>query len=575
EAATASYVAPRNDIEKQLAEIWQELLGVEKVGIHDNFFELGGDSIITIQVVSRLRRLGYYLQPRYLFEYQTISSLSNITLDNLVLGEQGILNGVSDLLPIQQKYFDTIHYREPNYNQSLLLSIDQSVELSFLDQAIKGLINHHDVLRFTYKREEDHWIQFYGDNKGSIEVINLEDTIFTELSDAIKDIYHNIQNNLSIEKGEVFKVILLKTTKEKDKNCLFIVAHHLVIDGVSWRILLDDLERIMTFLKEGKNIELGLKGSSYRQWGLTMKKYATDKAFHSQYLYWLSVISNHVTLPVDKTPTDNKRNDIRNSNSSNSSILTKELTSLLLKEVNNAYGTNINDILLSCLALTINNWSGHNKVIIGLEGHGREQLSIDIDVSNTVGWFTSLYPVLLSTKKNSSLGEIIKSIKEELRLVPDKGIGYGALRYLHPDKEVKKAFSGVHWDIVFNYLGQLDNALESNSWLTGFEGFSEDQNNNNRYLENKLEINGSITGGELILDWNYSTSKYNPKTINKLSNQYLDNLEKIILHCCSKQKRDFTPSDYGLEKEVGFQELEKYTSFLIDKISEGDDILEF
>ncbi|WP_430909645.1 amino acid adenylation domain-containing protein, partial [Maribacter sp. 2-571] len=423
------YAAPRNETEQRLTDIWQELLGVDKVGIQDNFFELGGDSIITIQVVSRARRLGYNLNPIDIFESQTISKLADIIRDQktLILGEQGLLEGESEMLPIQKQYFDDLHRDDTHFNQAILLGIDKSIPTSSFSKIAEVLVEHHDGLRFSYQKGED-WKQSYSSTKGILETRNLKELIQEELSSGITAICEEFQRGLSIEKGEVFKMVLMETPDYEIKNRLFLVANHLVIDGVSWRILIDDMSLLLEQIDSNKEIDLGKKGSSYREWVNALKEYAESKRVISQYSYWKSLQSSYSEIPVDMVVEQSLYSNVAGHNVK----LDKESTALLLQKTNQAYGTEINDILLCGLAMAINEWSGLEKIVVGLEGHGRENISNNIDVSTTVGWFTNLYPICLPANSGMSLEDFIKSTKETLRRVPGKGMGYGALRYLHP-----------------------------------------------------------------------------------------------------------------------------------------------
>ncbi|WP_062060637.1 non-ribosomal peptide synthetase [Aquimarina longa] len=555
-ALQESYVAPRNELEKQLVLIWQELLQVEHIGIYNNFFELGGDSIITIQVVSKMNRLGYAMQPRDLFEHQIIADLAvYIALGgSSIEGEQGVLSGTSDLLPIQQWYFDKIYSEEAHFNQAVLISISKEIKDTTLQQVAKELTTHHDALRFMYNKEDNSWIQSYGVSEGVLETVTLENIENDFISETITNICDAYHREISIEKGNLFKLILIKTPESDYKNRLFLLASHLVVDGVSWRILLDDLNHMLTALHEEKQIDLGKKGSSYREWGIALQKYAQKNSVRSQQSFWKSIRSDYKELPIDKHGTVSTRADL----SYYKVVLDKEYTTELLTNIHQSYGTEIEDILMSCLTLTINEWTKENTLIVGLEGHGREDISKDIDISNTVGWFTNVYPVSLSIGSENSLSNLIKNIKEQLRKIPDKGLGYGALLNYHSSDEVREDIGKIKWDILFNYLGQLDNVTTSGDW---FEVASESPGfpiADITPLTNKLEINSSVTAGVLQLEWGYSTKQYNRETIEKLAHNFISNLMLLIEHCKNQEERDFTPSDYGLEQEIGIEELETF-----------------
>jgi non-ribosomal peptide synthase protein (TIGR01720 family) len=272
------------------------------------------------------------------------------------------------------------------------------------------------------------------------------------------------------------------------------------------------------------------------------------------------VVNSYSPLPVDKNYTepvklkDTDRYSIR---------LGTEQTRALLQEVPRVYHTEINDILLCALAVTLCGWSGKEKVVIGLEGHGREGISEEIDSSRTVGWFTNLYPVLLNAAPGTNADELIKSVKEQLRAVPDRGLGYGVLKYINQEKTLKGA---EPWDIIFNYLGQLDNVVRESKWLSVAGEGSGSGRSREQVLNEKLSVNGMIQAGELILNWSYSNKHYDEATIEQLAQRYISNLEALIAHCVTQQKSGetvFTPSDYGLNSEISYNELDEFLNELL------------
>ena len=251
----------------------------------------------------------------------------------------------------------------------------------------------------------------------------------------IKEYSDKYQRSLNIEKGEIARFVLMQTPTKETHNRILIVIHHLAVDGVSWRILLDDLEQLLTGFTNNENEkpQLGLKSSSYRQWYDALKEYGQSKKVQSQIPYWEEIESSYEAIKVDKDYSGEvKAKDIVN----HSIRVNKNQTQLLLQEVPRVYHTEINDMLLCALALTLCEFGKTEKVTIGLEGHGRENINEDIDTSRTVGWFTNLYPVLLKLNKDRDLSDSIKSVKEQLRNIPDKGLGYGVLRYINKEERL-------------------------------------------------------------------------------------------------------------------------------------------
>ncbi|UCJ04803.1 amino acid adenylation domain-containing protein [Chitinophaga pendula] len=550
--AERAYEAPRTATEQLLAGIWEELLGVPRVGIHDNFFELGGDSIITIQVVSRARRHGCMIQPRDIFQHQTLSRLSAMlsTQEGLsgILGEQGYLSGVSGMLPIQQWYFEHAGPVVSHFNQSVLLGVPKTLSVGLLDAAVRELLSHHDALRFVYTHGATGWEQHYGSYEGCLIVEALGEVAAPELGTLIRTRGDHYQRSLDITKGELVRVVLLETPSYESYNRLLIVIHHLSVDGVSWRILLEDLEELL-----GGVGSLGDKGSSYREWYDRLAHYSKEPALLSQADHWTGVTQRYQPLPVDRTYNDMvSRREIGH----HVVHLEAAYTQQLLQEVPRVYQTEVNDLLLASLAWTLCAWSGREEVTIGLEGHGREQLGEGIDLSRTVGWFTNLYPVLLAIPLQNA-EDVIKGVKEQLRQIPGKGLGYGVLKYIH---RLPGLSGSAPWDVVFNYLGQLDNVLNNQGLFAAVPEQTGENSSQYHVQTEKLVINGWIQGGQLHLDWRYSARHYEHNTVEKLSQSFIKYLSTLITDCISREKHQvfYTPSDFGLGKELSYTELDRF-----------------
>jgi acyl carrier protein len=302
EQLSEKYIAPQNEIQRQLATIWKELLNVEKVGIEDNFFELGGDSIIAIQLISRLKRLGYSLQPKDIFVHQTIYNISNaisVKLGSISLGEQGHLKGASGLLPIQQWYFEKEPTNVSHYNQAVLLKIEKRITAELLQHAFEIITAQHDALRFQYNRINGSWQQEYGSGIPGIIEEDLSDIALHLLDSAISGHIDKYQRSLDIEKGDIVRVSLVQTPQSEKDNLLFIAIHHLAIDGVSWRILVEDLQFLLDKLSAGQNAALGSKTSSYRQWYAALETYGQSQVSWLKENTWEQAIQNYQPLPFD------------------------------------------------------------------------------------------------------------------------------------------------------------------------------------------------------------------------------------------------------------------------------------
>ena len=446
---------------RQLADTWQDLLGLEQVGIYDNFFELGGDSILTIQVVSRMRRLGHTIQPKDLFNHQTIAALSEqISRGEAAAGtgEQGILTGTFGLVPVQAWYLEKEQAQVSHFNQSVLLKINKDISPEILQSALDHITNRHDALRLKFTKNDNQWQQTYGETKPQLKTDDLTNESEATLAAAITARADYYQRSLDIQTGKLLQAALHANTASEETNRLFIVIHHLGIDGVSWRIILEELEQTLSQLMNGQQPQAAVKSSSYRQWQAALTAYGESKRLQAQESYWEKISTSYEPLPADKAYSG--------------TVLSKDLqdyqvklsadqTRRLLQEVPKVYHTEINDMLLGALSSTLCSWSGKGAIAIGLEGHGREAIDKTIDSSATVGWFTSLYPVQL--KGSTDPDTIIKETKETLRNIPDKGLGYGVLKYINKAAGLQGTDP---WDIIFNYLGQLDTAVAAGNWLS-------------------------------------------------------------------------------------------------------------
>jgi amino acid adenylation domain-containing protein/non-ribosomal peptide synthase protein (TIGR01720 family) len=550
----SQYVPARTQTEQDLVEIWQDLLGIKRIGIYDNFFELGGDSILTIQLVSRASKKGYQLQPKDIFIHQKIASLAEwleIGRNQISMAEQGLLEGVFNLLPIQYDFFNRGIKQTSHYNQSLLLAIDKRVSSDNIGACLKSLVKQHDALRLQFINQEGQLMQTYTLAEPELLIQDISALSEANLSKKVTERAAYYQKTLAIEKGIVFQAVWMKMPDSETHNRLLLIAHHLVVDGVSWRIILEDLETLISAHNSNQVSEIGPKTTSYRQWAEALVKYGQTPEIKAQKTYWDNACSLHTALPTDFETLEALLVEHLSIHAVN---INASLTEQLLQQVPKAYQTEINDILLTSLVLTITNWTKASALRIGLEGHGRESFDDEINTSRTVGWFTTLYPVLLECDSKNP-GNLIKSVKEQLRQIPNKGLGYGILKYLQKESVLQ---SDNPWDLVFNYFGQLDGVAKKGNWLTGAKestGLNSDSENE---IQDKLTINSRVQNGKLSLSWTFSQLHFKKETIEQLASKYIENLEALIQHCVNVQEIQKTPSDYGLQSVVNYREFDAF-----------------
>ncbi len=539
-------VAPRTSVERKLAQLWSQILGLEEVGIYDNFFELGGDSILSMQIIAKAKQVGLHLTPKQIFEHQTIADLAAVAQINKVIqAEQELVTGETPLTPIQEWFFEQNQPELHHWNQEILLELRQAIDPVLLEQAIEQLLKHHDALRMQFVCQEFGWQQFNADYLTDIpfSYVDLSSSSpdpfsYVDLSSSSPDkqesafdaIVRELQSSLNILQGQLVKIALFDLGTNKPMRLLLII-HHLVVDGVSWRILLEDLQTAYEYLKRKEIIQLPSKTTSLRQWAQKLQEYAFSSQLHSELEYWLAESRRQISpIPVDFIEGINDNTVARSSTVS--VALSVAETQALLQDVPAAYQTQINDVLLTALVQAYKQWTGSSFLLVDLEGHGREEIFDDVDLSRTVGWFTTIFPVLLHLEANNNPGEALQAVKQQLQNIPNRGIGYGVLRYLCKDTEIiEQLQTRPSAEMRFNYLGQSDQVLaESSLFATALETKSASRSLNGKrsYL---IDINGIVVGKKLQLDWTYSQSVHSRDTIEAIAESFIEALRSLITHC--------------------------------------------
>ncbi|MBK4998717.1 amino acid adenylation domain-containing protein [Pseudomonas sp. S31] len=531
-ALQQGYVAPRNDTEAQLAAVWADVLKLERVGLEDNFFELGGDSIMSIQVVSRARQQGLQFTPKELFEHQTVGELAQVVRrGGMVAIDQGLVTGQAPLTPIQSSFVQTAIPHRDHWNQAVMLAPREPLQASVLEAALQALLSHHDALR---ARLVDNGLNYDGPVPSVLwQREALDDAALAEVAE-------QAQRSLNLADGQLLRAVLIERGAQGQR--LLLVVHHLVIDGVSWRIVLEDLQQAYTALAAGRTPGLPAKSDAFKTWATRLAGHALDPATQAESAYWQAALSHcQEALPCDFPEGAARQADA----AFVSSQLDATRTRQLLQQTAQTYRTQINDLLLTALSRVVCRWTGEPSALIRLEGHGREDLFDDLDITRTVGWFTSVYPVCLTPQ--AELGESIKAVKEQLRAVPNKGIGYGMLRYLG-DEPTRQALAELpRGQIVFNYLGQFDQAFDESTAILAPSGeYSGAKQDAAAPLPALISINGQVHEGVLQLNWTYSTQVFHRETLQGLANDLTQELEGLIDHCLNPAMAGLTPSDVPL-----------------------------
>ncbi len=565
-----AFQAPRDEKEILLAKIWCDVLRIENVSIDANFFELGGDSILSLQIIARAKKAGLKITPKQLFEHKTIAGVAAVAEQKSKPAEAASGNKTNakvldtsefPLLPIQQWFFDANHPEPNHWNQSAIFTVESSLNVAALDAAVSALIEHHDALRlrFVENNTADQKIvnQYYHPEIDKCVCQCIDIPAMDDWQGWIESKATEIQKSLNIHQGPLINVCYFDAKGQDGINSqLLIVIHHLVIDGVSWRILLSDFQQAYgqavaqlsgsettAVNKEKVNITLGEKSASYKQWASHLSEYANSSSVKQQIDYWQKTESVG-DFPVNKADGNNTLATVNKV----SRELSVELTEDLVKSVPAIYRTQINDVLLTALTKVISTACQSDWVLVEVEGHGREDIGESPDLSQTLGWFTSRFPVYLNANADSNVGSLL-AVKEQLREVPANGIGFALLRYLKNDKsaELEQALAERQKaPVCFNYLGQFDLELNEQSLLSVSDISSGIERSEQSQRGFYLDLNAFIHDGKLCLEWLYSSDIHEQQWMSELADNYLETLTALITDCVNDEVGGATPSDFPL-----------------------------
>lgn len=558
---------PETDAERVLAELFSEVLNVPDVRVEDDFFALGGDSILSIQLVSRARRAGLRLSPREVFEHKTIEALARVARP--VHGrtedrehDDGL--GEVPLTPIM-RWLQEQGGPVDGHNQAVVVQVPAVVDRERLCAVLQALLDHHAMLRARLTRDGGTWrleVRPPGTVRAAdcltrVDVSGLSEQ---ELDAALAEQERSARSRLAPESGGMVQVVWCDAGPSRPARLVFVV-HHLAVDGVSWRILLPDAASAWEAVRDGRPVRLEPVGTSFRRWARLLEQEARRPAREAELALWERTLreGERDALPTER-PLDPAR-DVAATTRHLLRILPPERTRPLLTTVTSAFHCGVNDVLLTALALAVRRWRRDQGeadgagLLINLEGHGREELG-DVDLSRTVGWFTSTYPVRLdlggldlddALAGGPAAGTALKTVKEQLRAVPDNGLGYGLLRYLNP--RTGRVLAALPEPLLgFNYLGRFPVAESDDpgAWAPAGRGFggSADPGMPAAYV---LEINALTKdrpeGPELSASWSWPDGVLREEAVAALAEGWFDALDALVEHAEKPGAGGYTPSD--------------------------------
>ncbi|MED4445709.1 non-ribosomal peptide synthetase [Bacillus thuringiensis] len=528
------FVKSKTDVEKELIKAMEEILGVENISMKDNYYHLGGDSIKAIQISSKLKNVGLMIKVKEILNYDLIEDIAaSVERDNFnrTISQDRSMGDIYNT-PIIEWFFNQNLSNENSYNQYILLEYNEVLDLDKVTIALHKLIEHHDVTRINYDRCRG---KLYYNNQHlnepyQVKCFDLSKFNYDEQREEINKISAGLKNKFHIENSLLFNLTMFNLGKER--QALLFTAHHLLVDGISWRIILDDFVTILNQLDNNEDINLPLKTHSFKEWSEQLQDYKRDD-FEEEKVYWRSILEKSCDLRTDF----NCENELVKTSAVLSYDLDEDTTNSLIKKASEIYNIELNEVLVIGLALTIKSFTNYEDIVIELERHGRENVNDYIDISRTVGWFTSMYPVYIKIE-HTELDSNIKSIKEQLRSIPNRGFNYSVLKFL------KNEFIGNDNKYIrFNYLGDFDNIISSDGLnLANIEfGLDSDEMN---ILTAIMDIESMIINKKLKISITYSNNRFKTGTIQKFIDIYIETLKQILDNCINKSLREFTPSDF-------------------------------
>lgn len=519
---------PETEKESVLLDVWKHVLQRDDIGVNDNYYHLGGDSIKAIQIIAGLFKRSYKGEIKDLFTYKTIRAWGPYLNHKEQLVDQEMVSGDVPLGPVQRWFFNATQTAREHFNQSTILKSTERLDVERVDQVLKKLVLHHDALRMQYRFDGNEIHQRNGGDEVVPECMLIDLTNSSDPSRELTVHAKEIQRSFNLENGPLVKAVVYRM---EDADHLFLCIHHLVVDGVSWRILQEDFQQ----LYDSESANLGPKTHSYKYWSEELARFAMSAELYAEKAYWEKVASEPVAdLPEKKTEGVLKYGRVNKLRTA----LTADLTRQLIGDCHKAYTTEVNDVLLTALARSLSKWSNGTNHLITLEGHGREVFREGMNISRTIGWFTSMYPVRLKAENASSIEESLIETKEMLRHIPNKGMGYGCLRYLRGEEE-------LHYTpkIAFNYLGEFNPTSEKDVFERSNEEVGPDFSPEGE-IAYSLTINAAVYDGEMQIDCFYHQDVFDTDKISELVDGFKQELRTITEHCIGQRTEQKTPSDF-------------------------------
>lgn len=531
EAEETQNTCPENETESISLEIWQDVLGSRKITVCDNFFDHGGDSIKAVQIVSRLREKGILLNVKDLLSYHTIRQVSVYAQQehSAQRDRYAPATGSRRLSPIEQWFFSQSFQNSNYYCQSVLLAFNSKISIPALEESLRMMVTQYDELRLNYDRRNNEL--FY--NNAHLENAFIV-PVFAESANNIPAICEGIRRQMDIENGLLIKAAVIRIPESQE--LLFLTAHHLVVDGISWREMLGSLYKTYIAVINGTPVSAPAKTATIREWNEKLMEYAASEACKEEEPYWANVDQQVFGIPVDFPTGDQDWRSLHSTKVLRN--LDRNETAACVRELRSKYRADMQVLLTTALACTLENWIDQDTFVIEFENHGRHLE--DIDVSRTAGWFTAMYPVRIMLPE-APISAQIKSIKEQIKHVPNKGIGYGVRKYFGA---AEQSLHGGMAEIRFNYLGEFDRELNNSLYSFSNLPIGRETAGEN-HMTAKLELNCMIISGEFNLEVIFNQKAHKASTIHHFADKFVEHIRRILAHMSEETETHFTPSDFS------------------------------
>ncbi|WP_223068389.1 non-ribosomal peptide synthetase [Paenibacillus caui] len=517
-------------VEAVVVQVIRDVLGIESVTATDNFYQLGGDSVKAIQVVNKLRQANVQIQTKDVLAYPVIRELAIVaTNSSHALYPQTPASGTLTPTPIMSWFFSQEFANPHHWNQSVLLELKCHLAPEKLRRAIKQLIQHHDSLRLFYDEVKQAltYLEREMPDELLLETHDLSDLRSQELYDKLREVAQACKASIRLTEGPLLRAALLDLGSQGQR--LLLTAHHLVVDAVSWQILLEDLATML----DGHN-RLPMKTHSMQQWAEALMTYSETAAREEEEM-WIAKEGAEAD-EFDFSPEMDGGNSLADCETI-SRTFTPEETEALQVRAHEGLQTQAQDLLVAALVRAIHTHSNRDLVRLELEGHGRDSVVEGLDVARTVGWFTTMFPVAIPVHP-SDWEQQIRTVKTELRSVPQKGAGYGALVYM-----AKRLPARLQRGVRFNYLGEIDNQLRGLPFTFASEEHGADICPTN-HATALLDLLAFVQDKSLTIAVMYSRQRFHQATIDSFMDCFADQLREVIRFCCGQEGATFDASDF-------------------------------